>query len=109
MSSNFKRLDPSAVISSKENISRLIYHTTFKVAELIEAIQNPTGKSKEWFDEGVGCEVLNLDRGWQKGKVRITLEFCPDEPVLTNTSEEGDEASSQPESPLDDIRRTIVD
>ncbi|MBD1995878.1 KGK domain-containing protein [Leptolyngbya sp. FACHB-541] len=109
MNSKFKRLDQNAVISSKENVSRLIYHTTFKVTELLEAIQNHTGEHKEWLGEGMDCEVLSLNQGWQKGKVRWSLEFCPDEPDLTNPSGENDETSSQPESPLDDIRRTIVD
>lgn len=54
---------------------------------------------KEWFGEGVNCEILKIGaKGWQKGKlrIRVTLEFCPDEPEI-----------SQPESPLDDIRRMI--
>jgi hypothetical protein len=38
-----------------------------------------------------------------------SAELSPDEPELTNSSEENDKASSQTESPLDDIRRTIVD
>jgi hypothetical protein len=54
-----------------------------------------------WFSEGGECEVLRPGpQGWQKGKIRIRvkvdLEFCPDEP-------EG----AQAESPLDDIRQMI--
>ncbi len=54
-----------------------------------------------WFGEGGECEVLRPgSQGWQKGKIRIrlkvTLEFCPDEP---ETNQEG--------SPLDDIRQMI--
>ena len=54
---------------------------------------------KQWLDEGKNCEILNIgSKNWKKGKIRIniTLEFCPDEP---------DEL--QPESPLDDIRKTM--
>ncbi|MBD2059311.1 KGK domain-containing protein [Oculatella sp. FACHB-28] len=109
MNSKFKKLDRGAVISSKEGISVLVRHTTFKVAELLEVMQNWVSEPKEWFGEGINCEVLSSNQGWQKGKVRWSLEFCPDEPELTNSSEENDEASSQSESPLDDIRRTIVD
>ncbi|MBD2069403.1 KGK domain-containing protein [Leptolyngbya sp. FACHB-671] len=109
MNNDFKRLDPSAVISSDWNISGLMSNNTFKVSELLRAIQKCTGKQAFWFDIGVGCEVLGLTQGWQKGRVRISIEFCPDEPELADTSESSDEASSQPESPLDDIRRTIVD
>ena len=67
--------------------------------------------------EGVKCELLILgSKSWQNGKLRIrayiesfcdeeseenlnvkiTLEFSPDEPEIT-----------EPESPLDDIRRMI--
>lgn len=49
----------------------------------------------QWFGDGVDCELLRIGSdGWQKGKmrVRVILEFCPDEP-------------STHESPLDDIRQ----
>ena len=50
----------------------------------------------QWINEGLECEVLNIgsDR-WKKGKVRIkiTLEFCPDESEIPEY-----------ESPLDEIR-----
>lgn len=60
----------------------------------------------DWFHKGVVCEVLMLgDKSWEKGKLRfkITLEFEPDEPAVDQTT-----ASNQPESPLDVIRRQIV-
>lgn len=41
---------------------------------------NVNGK---WLREGKDCEFLRIGgNGWQKGKVRIrlNLEFCPDEP-----------------------------
>ncbi|MGK7931946.1 MAG: KGK domain-containing protein [Microcystaceae cyanobacterium] len=52
-----------------------------------------------WSDQGVYCEVLSLgSQQWQKGKIRIKfeIEFILDEPEIT-----------EPESPLDDIRREI--
>ncbi len=55
----------------------------------------------KWFDEGVDCEILKPDaKGWRRGKfrMRIFLEFCPDESEI-----------AQPESPLDDIRQTITE
>ncbi|HEY9804511.1 MAG TPA: KGK domain-containing protein [Leptolyngbyaceae cyanobacterium] len=51
-----------------------------------------------WFDEGIDCEVLQpATKGWQKGKLKlkVTLEFIPDEPIV------------EEESPLDDLRRII--
>ena len=59
----------------------------------------------KWFDKGLDCEILKVGaKGWQKGKFRIkvTLEFIPDEPEIEQTPE-----INQPESPLDDIRRKI--
>ena len=52
-----------------------------------------------WFEEGVDFQILRAgSEGWQKGKmkIKVTLEFCPDEPEEV-----------KPESPLDDIRKTI--
>lgn len=54
---------------------------------------------QKWFSEGIDCEILKVgSTGWKKGKVRlkVILEFIADEP------EEVD-----PESPLDDIRKTL--
>ena len=58
--------------------------------------------------EGVDCETLKFRaNGWQKGKVRIrvSLEFCPDEPEVEETSASNEIA--QPESSLDDLRQMI--
>ncbi|MBD1861183.1 MULTISPECIES: KGK domain-containing protein [Trichocoleus] len=55
--------------------------------------------SEKWLEEGVSCEILRLgDKSWQKGKIkiRVSVEFCPDEPEIT-------------ESPLDDIRQAIAE
>lgn len=54
---------------------------------------------KKWIEEGIDCEILNLGaKDWKKGKVKIkiTVEFCSDEPEL-----------SQSLWPLDDIRQTL--
>jgi hypothetical protein len=54
---------------------------------------------KEWLYEGKDCEVLHLgSKSWEKGKIKIkvTVEFCPNEPKV-----------KEPISELDDIRQTI--
>ncbi|MCU0515595.1 MAG: hypothetical protein MUC60_01795 [Oscillatoria sp. Prado101] len=64
----------------------------------------------DWFDEGENCEILRVGgKGWQKGKMRIrlTLEFCPDEPAVEDPPASNKPESREPESPLDDIRRMI--
>ena len=55
----------------------------------------------DWFEQGANCEILKLgSQGCQKGKlkihVQVSLEFCPDEPEV-----------QEPESPLDDLRKTL--
>jgi hypothetical protein len=53
-----------------------------------------------WFTKGIDCEFLNLgSKAWKKGKVKINIsvEFYVEE-------EEAPEIT-EPESPLDDIRR----
>ncbi len=63
------------------------------------------------FGEGIAGQVLKFDsQGWQKGKIRvkITVEFCPDEPEVEETPESNQLEISPPESPLDDLRRQLL-
>lgn len=58
---------------------------------------------QNWFDGGIDCEILKVNsQGWQKGKVKlkITLEFEPDEPEETNNHHQSDTS-------LDDIRQIM--
>ena len=59
------------------------------------------------LDKGIDCEILRIGaKGWKKGRLRLKLqvsvEFCPDEPDAEETGE-----ISQPDSPLDDLRKII--
>lgn len=57
-----------------------------------------------WFDQGVDCEILKLGSSeWQKGrlKIRVSIEFCPDEPEESKELSEEGELSF----PLDELRR----
>lgn len=52
-----------------------------------------------WFTDGISCEILQIGaKGWKKGKIKIkvSVEFCPDEPEI-----------SEPESPLDEMRKAL--
>ncbi|PSF33604.1 KGK family protein [Aphanothece hegewaldii CCALA 016] len=73
----------------------ILSHVTFQVKEFVEDLMKQIDKSEErrekWGQKGVECEILSPNTGWKKGKIRITLEFIPEEP----------------ESILDDIRQTI--
>ncbi len=86
--------------------------STFCYKNVVTAIEQRfiTEESKlyfneNWYTKGTDCEILKIGaKDWQKGKVRIrvSVEFIPDEPEIEETAE-----ITLPESPLDDIRRTI--
>lgn len=68
----------------------LMANPTFKVIEfldaLAQAISDREGDWSEdnegWFGEGLECEALRfVSGGWQRGKVRIRLEFMPLKPL----------------------------
>lgn len=85
--------------------------TTCKVSELKQKVKEfanqenkgsayPNAKVK-WFSEGVQCELLKPQNGWQKGKIRFRLEFVPDEPPQKLPT------SVTQSSPLDDLRSEL--
>ncbi len=68
----------------------IVANPTFKVSEFLDALAQLISEQEvEWSDEregwfndrGQSCEVLRFDnQGWQRGRVRIRLEFCPEYP-----------------------------
>jgi len=66
----------------------LIANPTFKISEFLDALAQVVSEREVdwneecegWFnDEGLPCEVLKFgNQGWQRGRVRIRLEFCPE-------------------------------
>ena len=118
---NFQHLEhvnSNAVISFSNE-------TTFKVSKLMERLNSffvqsilselpgklnqaglgtPPHHGSNWNTGRVDAEILEPKSGkWKKGKVRmrVVLEFCPDEP------EELKDGSIQQVNSLDDIRQTI--
>jgi hypothetical protein len=68
---------------------------------------------ENWFSEGIDCEILRVGaNGWKKGKIKlklnVTIEFSPDEPKVEETSENNQLEISPPQSPLDDLRRQLL-
>jgi hypothetical protein len=65
-------------------------------------------KSEVWFTKGLDCKILNLGSpSWKKGKLKFNISvelYIEEESEISNniTSE-----ISEPESPLDDLRRLI--
>jgi hypothetical protein len=57
------------------------------------------GKLTDWFTQGIDCQILKAGSdGWKKGKIkiRVIVEFIPDEPEIPEC-----------QSPLDEIRREM--
>ena len=64
----------------------LMPNPTFKVGELLDGLAQAVSDREEdwadenegWFGDGLECQVLRFGtKGWQRGKVRLRLEFCP--------------------------------
>ncbi|MBD1906362.1 hypothetical protein NDI37_10235 [Funiculus sociatus GB2-A5] len=89
MDNQFDSLSKGEVLSVDDSAQILIGHRTFRVGEFAEAIRTQleyglggwTEEKDGWFSEqGISCEVLRFgSNGWQKGKVRFTLEFSPED------------------------------
>ena len=78
-----------SIINKEDNV--LIEHNTYKASDFIDQLGENLNydKGKKWLSEGVETEILAPNQTWQKGKIKICLQFIPD----------------RPESVLDDIRQ----
>ncbi|MEC5032630.1 MAG: KGK domain-containing protein, partial [Oscillatoria sp. PMC 1051.18] len=90
MDNQFSPLFSGEVLTIEDSDQFLISHHTFQSGEFTEALKKQlleygiggfTEDNNAWFsEEGVECKVLRYGAtGWKKGKVRINLEFCPDD------------------------------
>ena len=92
MSDRFESLESGEVVSIQHETQVLSGHRTFRSGELSDAIESYVAQAvagwsedkKDWFtDRGIDCEALRFGSpGWQKGRIRLSLEFCPDEPEM---------------------------
>jgi KGK domain len=89
MIDRFESLENGEVVSIQNDTQVLSGHRTFRVGELNDEIKNYLANAIDgwseqkngWFtDRGIDCEALRFgSNGWQKGRIRLCLEFCPDE------------------------------
>ncbi|NJN85089.1 MAG: KGK domain-containing protein [Leptolyngbyaceae cyanobacterium SL_7_1] len=92
----------------------LMSNPTFRVNEFLDALAQLisdqedewTEETEGWFNHGLACEVLRLgNQGWQRGRVRIRLEFCPDDkPKLLQESPRIREGRVREDELRDDLR-----
>lgn len=114
MDNKYENLGRNEVVSVKAEHRIVVSHTTFKVNEFAQAIKTQISVNNGqqtmrdmWFAEGVECEVLSPGKDWRKGKVRVSLEFIPDEPEVEEELENDEPTNNESESMLDDLRRRI--
>ncbi len=64
-----------------------------------------------WFQDGMDCKILTLgSQSWKKGrvKIKISVEFYVDDEDVQTTNSNNLEIT-EPDSPLDDLRRMIYE
>jgi KGK domain len=115
MSDTFEKLEREDVISVYSG-QILVNNRTFTINEIITAlmpiIKEKSGNTwtedkEQWFRDGTDCKILKPGaKSWQRGKVRISLEFEP-ENLEIEELENGNMPTHQLNSPLDDIRQRI--
>ncbi|MFB2882200.1 KGK domain-containing protein [Floridanema aerugineum] len=88
----------TAIEFAANDQNKLPYTLLYALQEKGVKLENLVAMQK-LLGDGLDAEVLKIGaKGWQKGKirVRVTLEFEPEEPEIIET-----------ESPLDDLRRMM--
>jgi len=127
MEEKFLPLDPEEVISADHKHNIAIRHNTCTASEFLRGLSRYLkaycdssrdvpfcwdDNRQQWFsNEGVEGYALRYgEKGWQSGRLRLSIEFCPDEPEPEPAPETAElpllEASIEPaDSPLDEIRR----
>ena len=114
MNNNFENLKSEDVVSVYAG-QIFISSRTFTVVEFIAAMMQATKKQlgdltegkETWFGEGLECKILKPGaKSWERGKVRISLEFEP-EVLEVETVESSESENNKSESPLDDIRQRM--
>jgi hypothetical protein len=114
VNNQFEPLEHGEVISIKNADRVLVGHHTFRVEELAttiksqlqNAISDWSAGKDDWFTaNGIECEALRFgSNGWQKGRIRLCLEFCPDDGEQTS----GNSAKSAPIDRAANISETLA-
>lgn len=112
MDNRFTPLEGDEVLSVDESVQIFIGHRTFRAGELMVMLtqhlvaQGVVAADRDgWFaPEGVACEALRFgSNGWHKGRVRLNLEFCPDEAIADLTAFTGTTEDTAPPADIPPI------
>jgi pilus assembly protein FimV len=102
----FHPLKSGEVICVANPVQFVSPHNTFRVSELADALKQELikysgyGVCEEdlgWLSpEGSDCAVLKFGApGWQKGKLRLKIEFCPDDSESGYTADDDEEDETE--------------
>lgn len=92
----------------------LMSNPTFKVSEFLDALAQAVSdregdwseENEAWFSDGLECEALRFQSGgWQRGRVRIRVEFMPIKPQERLPERLPERSSARPPEPLTDRLR----
>jgi KGK domain len=104
--------DVVSVNLSEINNKTFFLHPTFKINHLMAKINESLNhkisdeEKKQLLGDGIDCELLTTNlQGWKKGKLRLKLEFHPDEPEQETILKSNLIEASTEISPLDDLRQ----
>lgn len=96
MNDRFESLEDGEVISVQHDGQVLSGHRTFRAGELSETIEKLlesaipgwNEEKRDWLTaQGIDCEALRFgSKGWEKGRIKFSLQFCPDEPIPAQES-----------------------
>jgi hypothetical protein len=104
-----ERLKQNLESALKDNIQSIITSVAGQQSsDIFHMIVGGRYCNQEWFEEGKECKLLKLGaKEWQSGtlKMKVTLEFCPEEPEEDGVDEE--EEIDEMVRSLDDIRQKL--
>jgi KGK domain len=113
MTNHFKNLSRHDVVYIREDkSSRGKLPSTSRVEQLIEKIKAINWQYEDGSilsEDGIECEILQPDaQGWQKGIVRVSVEFLPIPEVVESENLPENNGQAIPENPLDVIRQEAL-
>jgi hypothetical protein len=106
--------EPGCVIKFSED--HFIYehrgHQVLSFEEICELLHTSISddidhEEENWTYTGIQCSMMTPGKHWQTGRLKIRLEFIPDEVPDENSNAQIETTASEI-SPLDDIRQSLL-
>jgi hypothetical protein len=84
MNSTTNLLNDDDVLSATG--TSLMFQCTFKVSEFMTIVQSKVS-DEELLIDGIDCELLSPGQEWRKGKIKLRLEFIPEDAEIADKSD----------------------